>query len=81
MKTSTKLIFCMSLFIFLLAGIILSGCVTQEEEVEKAAAPELLSDPLKIDTGYISGFLTGDIDNPVKAYRGIPYAAPPVAVK
>ncbi|MFC1494698.1 carboxylesterase/lipase family protein [Thermodesulfobacteriota bacterium] len=64
--------------VFLSAGIILSGCVKVEEEVEKAAEPEPLSDPLKIDTGYISGFLTGDIDNPVKTYRGIPYAAAPV---
>ena len=64
--------------LFLSTGIILSGCTKQEEDIKKAAAPEPLSDPLKIDTGYISGTLIGDVDNPVKAYRGIPYAAPPV---
>jgi para-nitrobenzyl esterase len=68
-----------ALFIIFLSGaIILSGCAKQEEEVEKVAAPEPLSDPLKIDTGYISGTLIGDIDKPIRAYRGIPYAAPPV---
>jgi para-nitrobenzyl esterase len=67
------------LFMFFLSiGITLSGCTKQEEEVEKVVAPEPLSDPLKIDTGYISGTLIGDVDNPIRAYRGIPYAAPPV---
>ena len=67
------------LFVFFLSGgITLSGCTRQEEEVEKVSAPEPLSDPLEIDTGYISGTLIGDVDNPVRAYRGIPYAAPPV---
>ena len=67
------------LFICLLsAGIILSGCTKQEEKIEKADEPAPFSDPLKIDTGYISGTLIGDVDNPVRAYRGIPYAAPPV---
>ena len=57
------------LFVFFLSGgITLSGCARQEEVV----APEPLSDPLKIDTGYISGTLIGDVDNPIKAYRGIP---------
>jgi para-nitrobenzyl esterase len=68
-----------ALFISLLStGIILSGCTKQEEKIEKAAAPAPFSDPLKIDTGYISGTLIGDVDNPIRAYRGIPYAAPPV---
>ncbi|MBN1906438.1 MAG: carboxylesterase family protein [Deltaproteobacteria bacterium] len=64
--------------VFLFAGIFLSGCTRQEEKVEKAVEPELLIDPIKTDSGYISGTLIGDIDNPVRAYRGIPYAAPPV---
>ncbi len=63
-----------SLMVFLLGGIALSGCVKKTEVI----APEPLSDPLKIDTGYISGTLIGDVDNPIRAYRGIPYAAPPV---
>ncbi|MBN2058961.1 MAG: carboxylesterase family protein [Deltaproteobacteria bacterium] len=66
-------VFAFFLMIFLLAGIILSGCVKKTEVI----MPEVLSDPLKIDTGYISGTLIGDVHNPVRAYRGIPYAAPP----
>lgn len=64
--------------VFLSGGIILSGCAKQEKKAEKVAALEPLSDPLKIDTGFISGTLIGDVDNPIRAYRGIPYAAPPV---
>jgi para-nitrobenzyl esterase len=37
----------------------------------------LLKDPVKIDTGYISGTLLGEPDKEVHVYRGIPYAAPP----
>jgi carboxylesterase type B len=67
------------IFLALLSGgILLSGCAKQEKEVEKAAEAEPLIDLIKIDTGYISGTLIGDVDNPVRAYRGIPYAAPPV---
>lgn len=35
-------------------------------------------DPIKIQGGYIAGTLIGDPDKPVRIYRGIPYAAPPV---
>jgi para-nitrobenzyl esterase len=65
-------------FVFFSGGIILSGCAKQKKEVEKNVAPEHLTDPIKTDTGYISGTLIGDVDNPIKAYRGIPYAVPPV---
>jgi para-nitrobenzyl esterase len=64
--------------LFLFTWIILSGCTKPEERIEKASVPAPLSDPLKIETGYISGTLIGDVDNPIKVYRGIPYAAPPV---
>jgi para-nitrobenzyl esterase len=60
--------------VFLLVGITLLGC---EQKVE-VITPEPISDPLEIETGYISGALIGDVDNPIRAYRGIPYAAPPV---
>ncbi len=33
---------------------------------------------VKLDSGYISGTVLGEPDNPVHVYRGIPYAAPPV---
>jgi para-nitrobenzyl esterase len=62
------------LMVFLLGGITVSGCGKKAEVI----TPEPLSDPLKIDTGYISGTLIGDVDNPIRAYRGIPYASPPV---
>lgn len=44
-----------------------------------AQANGILLDPLKIDTGYISGTVLGEPgDKEVHVYRGIPYAAPPV---
>ena len=61
-----------------MVSIILSGCTNREDEVKKISAPKPLTDPIKTDAGYISGTLIGDVDNPVRAYRGIPYAAPPV---
>ena len=64
--------------IFLSITVILSGCAKQEGKIEKAGASAPFSDLLKIETGYISGTLIGDVDNPIKAYRGIPYAAPPL---
>jgi para-nitrobenzyl esterase len=33
---------------------------------------------VKTDSGYVSGTVLGQPDKPVYAYRGIPYAAPPV---
>lgn len=44
----------------------------------KVAETNALVDPIKIDTGYISGTMMGDVDKEVRIYRGIPYAAPPV---
>ena len=35
-------------------------------------------DPIKIDSGYISGTTIGEPGKEVDVYRGIPYAAPPV---
>jgi para-nitrobenzyl esterase len=35
-------------------------------------------DTIKLDTGYISGTITGIPGKEVRTYRGIPYAAPPV---
>jgi len=34
--------------------------------------------PIKIDSGYISGTTTGEPGKEVYVYRGIPYAAPPI---
>lgn len=38
----------------------------------------LLMDPIEIEDGFISGTTFGDPDDPVRIYRGIPYAAPPI---
>jgi para-nitrobenzyl esterase len=45
-----------------------------------ADSPRLLrlTDPIRTDRGYIAGTLIGDPAAPVRIYRGIPYAAPPV---
>jgi para-nitrobenzyl esterase len=51
-------------------GLLFPGCESQEAEP--------INDPVKIDTGYISGTIIGDPGNQVRVYRGIPYAAPPV---
>ena len=42
------------------------------------AGTDALLDPVKIDTGFISGTMIGDVGDEVRIYRGIPYAAPPV---
>jgi para-nitrobenzyl esterase len=55
----------------LAAGLAIS-CSSKETE------PNVLVDPIKIDTGYISGTIIGDTSKEVRIYRGIPYAAPPV---
>jgi para-nitrobenzyl esterase len=49
-----------------------TSCSTKQTEVNP------LADPIKIDTGYISGTIIGDVGKEVRIYRGIPYAAPPV---
>jgi hypothetical protein len=36
-----------------------------------------LADPVKTETGYVTGALIGP-DNDIHIFRGIPYAAPPV---
>jgi para-nitrobenzyl esterase len=63
------------LSIALLAALVIGlniSCRTKDTEATT------LVDPIKIDTGYISGTVIGDIGKEVRIYRGIPYAAPPV---
>ncbi len=55
----------------LVVGLAIS-CSTEDTETNE------LVDPIKIDTGYVSGTLTGDVGKQVRIYRGIPYAAPPL---
>jgi len=35
----------------------------------------MMNDPVKIDTGYVSGVVLGGVKKRVRVYRGIPYAA------
>jgi hypothetical protein len=44
-------------------------------------ASNLLSDPIKLDSGYVAGTVVGDPGKEVHVYRSIPYAAPPVAAE
>jgi para-nitrobenzyl esterase len=48
------------------------SCSTEDTETNA------LVDPIKIDTGYISGTVIGNAGKEVRIYRGIPFAAPPV---
>jgi para-nitrobenzyl esterase len=56
-----------SLCVILLAGMVLSSCTPAQE----------IKDPVKIDSGYISGSVVGEAGKEVHLYLGIPYAAPP----
>jgi para-nitrobenzyl esterase len=55
---------------FLLIALVLLSTIA----VSCAPAPVALADPIKIDTGLVSGAVVGDIH----VYKGIPFAAPPV---
>lgn len=41
-------------------------------------SPGLVTDLVEVEGGYIAGTMIGEPDDPVRIYRGIPYAAPPV---
>ena len=53
-----------------------SALVTAETQI--AELERTVVDPIRIDTGLVSGIVLGDVGNEVRVYRGIPYAAPPV---
>lgn len=77
-----------SLLILAFALMLLPALSCEDEEktspeetvMETPAAAEsgLLVDPVKLDTGYISGTTIGEPGKEVRIYRGVPYAAPPV---
>jgi para-nitrobenzyl esterase len=56
----------------LLASITFRSCTKEIPASEKE-----LKEPLKIDSGYISGTTVGEPGEEVHVYLGIPYAAPP----
>jgi len=54
-------------------------CVVGVQASDRTAASQpLLLDPVRIDSGYVAGTTIGTPERPVRAYRGIPYAAPPI---
>jgi carboxylesterase type B len=53
------------------------SCNTKNTETKDADTTAIL-DPIKIDTGCVSGAMMGEVGKEVRIYRGIPYAAPPV---
>jgi para-nitrobenzyl esterase len=68
----TRLSLCLVALVALLAAF-------QARSADRTArSAEELRDPIQLDTGHVAGTLIGDPDRPVRIYRGIPYAAPPV---
>ena len=72
-----KIIWASSL-IALAAVLSFGGCAIQSQTLDQGNRSGLLMEPLLIEDGYISGTVFGDPDDPVRIFRGIPYAAPPV---
>jgi para-nitrobenzyl esterase len=60
---------------FLLIALVLLSTIAVLVSCAPAAAP--LKDPIKIDTGLISGTVVG-ANQDIHVYKGIPFAAPPV---
>ena len=58
-------------FAALLIGLT-NSCGPENAEIN------VFNDPIKINTGYVSGTVIGDVGKEIRIYRGIPYAAPPV---
>jgi para-nitrobenzyl esterase len=58
---------------FLLIALVLLSTIA----VSCAPAPVALADPIKIDTGLVSGAVVGEKQD-IHVYKGIPFAAPPV---
>jgi para-nitrobenzyl esterase len=75
-----KLLGALFLLVVLTLPIVVS--CKEEEEAAKgtpaATEAEVFVDPIETDAGYVSGTTVGDPGKEVRAYRGIPYAAPPV---
>jgi para-nitrobenzyl esterase len=68
-------------FALAMVSAVLVGCVADNAVNEKGSDPSaiaFLADPIKTDSGYVSGTMIGDVGKEVRIYRGIPYAAPPV---
>jgi carboxylesterase type B len=72
----------LAVFVAVLALPIVTSCSKEEKASTTTPAAttqsDLLMDPIKLDSGYVSGTMVGDPGKEVRVYRGIPYAAPPV---
>lgn len=81
---------CRSARLRLLLAVIFTALIlpvvacTKEEGATVATTPaataqsNLLTDPIRLDSGLVSGTIVGDPGKEVHVYRGIPYAAPPL---
>jgi hypothetical protein len=62
-------------FLVLPLIVLMMGLAVSGRPIETAMKPaNAYSDPIKIDTRYISGTVIGDVGKEVHIYRGIPYA-------
>jgi len=72
------------LLILALIASVITSCnrpaTTQGPTISPTGTSEsiILSDPIWIDAGYISGTIAGTAEKEVRVYKGIPFAAPPV---
>lgn len=69
------------LFIILMLTASITYVCAKENKIEgitPANDANVISDPVKTDAGLISGKTIGETGKEVRAYLGIPYAAPPV---
>lgn len=55
-----------------------NAATTTPEITTETPQSDVLVDPIKLDSGYVSGTTVGDPGKEVRVYRSIPYAAPPV---
>jgi para-nitrobenzyl esterase len=74
MKKPMLILFLLMFTVIFSLGIF-AGPVQAGNRVNRSG---LLMDPIKIEEGYIAGTVFGNPDDPIRIYRGIPYAAPPV---
>jgi acetyl esterase/lipase len=77
----------MSLRTLILGAALLAACSggglaalrsASPPDVAASAASPIDDDIVRTDAGYVAGTLMGSPESPVRVFRGIPYAAPPL---